>query len=433
MLNGKKVAGILLMAGSGHRFGGVVPKQFVMLAGKRVYLHTLEAFRRAGFFDELVLVCPEDWMEMVAQEAKGVLVVAGGKSRQESSYLGARAVSSDVVVIHDAVRPFVTERILRENALGAIEWGAVDTCIGSADTLVFAPGGGVIESIPKRGDYLRGQTPQSFRLDWILEAHEKGRGIEATDDCRLALEAGREVRVVMGEESNIKITTELDLYLAEQLFRLRLDGEPRGGGCLRGKRFGVVGGNGGIGRAVVEGLRREGAEGVVLSRSGKEFLDLRDAGSIERAFAKLGKLDGLINCAGKLVVKELAKMSLDEVSEILEVNLKGLILCCRAARLKEGAHVVNVASSSFTRGRKDYGVYSSAKAGVVNFTQALAEERPDLRVWSVIPQRTNTAMRKVNFPDEDRESLLDPDVVAETVMRVLKDPVSTGQLIEVRK
>jgi len=437
MLEGKRIGALILMAGEGKRMGGEVPKQFLMLAGKKVYEHTVEAFERARFFDEIILVCHADWVG----EVRAGKVAVGGKTRQESSWAGLQAFSEkpDIVVIHDGVRPFVSERILRENALEAMKWGAVDTCFPSADTLVYAPGGERIEKIPERAHFLRGQTPQSFRYEWIVRAHEEAikKGLTATDDCRLVVEAGLPVGVVRGEEFNLKITTELDLFLAEQVFRLRKEGEPRGGASLEGKVYAVVGGSGGIGQAVCEALAREGARGVVLSRSGEFFLDLRRPETIREAFARLeqehGAIDGLINCAGKLIVKPLEKMVLEEIEEVLAVNLQGLILCCQQAKIKAGGHVINLASSSFTRGRKESGVYSSAKAGVVNFTQALAEERSDLRVWAVVPQRTRTAMRRENFPDEDPETLLSPEEVAQRVVELLKDQAQSGLIAEVKK
>jgi 2-C-methyl-D-erythritol 4-phosphate cytidylyltransferase len=444
MTDRQAIGALLLMAGEGLRFGGETPKQFLMLAGKPVYQHTLEVFVRSGLFEKILLVCHPDWMERVREATKGwpqVGVVAGGASRQESSYQGVLALEGcEAVVIHDAVRPFVTEEILRENVEGALRWGAVDTCIPSADTLVYAPGSKAIEAIPKRADFMRGQTPQSFRWDWIVKAHEAAieKRFTATDDCRLVMELGHKIHVVFGDEANLKITTELDLFIAEQLFRLRMKTSVSSESTdLQGKIFAIVGGQGGIGRAIGQQLEREGAQAISLSRSSSRYLNLLEPKSIQEAFKRLeeelGPLDGLINCAGKLVVKPLEQMSLLEIEEVLEINLKGLILCCQAAKFKNGAHLINIGSSSFTRGRKEMGVYSSAKAGVVNFTQALAEERPDLRIWAVIPQRTDTPMRRDQFPDENRQTLLDPETIAEQVVAILRNRSSTGQLLEIRK
>jgi len=221
MVSVNRVKAILLIAGGGERFESPLPKQFYPLKNRKVYLRTLDAFVASGLFEEIILVSPSEYLELVQEEVGDLAkVCCGGNTRQVSSYLGLLACGkeTDIVVIHDGVRPLVSQRILHENVEGAIQYGAVDTCICSADTLVYAPSGEVIESIPNRSDYLRGQTPQSFSYPLILKAHEKARGkIEATDDCKLVLELGHKVHVVKGEETNIKITSPSDLAIAEKL------------------------------------------------------------------------------------------------------------------------------------------------------------------------------------------------------------------------
>jgi ribitol-5-phosphate 2-dehydrogenase (NADP+) / D-ribitol-5-phosphate cytidylyltransferase len=333
------------------------------------------------------------------------------------------------------VRPFVTTDILLQNVRQALETGAADTCIPSADTLVHAPDRKAIASIPNRSEYLRGQTPQSFDYSLILRAHRETKRRDSSDDCQLVLDLGHPVSVVPGDEHNIKITSEMDLFLAEQLFRLRLQrGKCYRTASLKNQRFAIVGGSGGIGSAIAH--RIEDLEGVAiaLSRRTEPFhLDLRDPSSIQDVLRKIGPLDGLINCAGFLMVKSLEKLTPQEIEASIDVNLKGLILCCKMASLKKGAHVINIASSSFSRGRKDTSIYSSAKAAVVNFTQGWAEERPDLHIHALIPQRTNTAMRRQNFPNEEPQTLLDPKEVAEAAIDLLLEDELTGLMVEVRK
>ena len=174
---------IVLIAGAGERFGSEVPKQFHRLAGKKIYLHTLEKCVESALFEEIVLVSAPEWIEQVREEVSSfshprITVMPGGKSRQESSYLGLLACGTDteLVLIHDGVRPFVSTRILRDNLTAARKFGAVDTCIASADTIVYSPNGGQIAAIPKRAEYLRGQTPQTFQYPIILEAHLFAKG-----------------------------------------------------------------------------------------------------------------------------------------------------------------------------------------------------------------------------------------------------------------
>jgi len=214
------------MAGQGNRLDPLNPKQFHEIAGKKIYLWTLGRFALSGLFEEILLVCqPERIAEVQKEVGSSHRVVAGGQTRQESSYRGLLScgIETEIVVIHDAVRPFVSQRILKENIEGAQNFKAVDTCISSADTLVHAKDRKQITQIPSRSEYLRGQTPQSFSYPLILEAHKNSSKKDSSDDCSLVLEQNNSVYIVEGEEENIKITTALDLLIAENLTKLHCD------------------------------------------------------------------------------------------------------------------------------------------------------------------------------------------------------------------
>lgn len=437
------ITAILLMGGSGARFQSSIPKQFHHLSGKKIYLHTLETFLKSELFQEIILVCPKEWEGMVKEEAPFpiVKVVAGGSTRQESSYLGLLSCASNtqIVLIHDAVRPFVSLEVLQKNVESAKKHKAVDTCIPSADTIVHSEDGQSISSIPNRAHYLRGQTPQTFSYPLILSAHQEAlkKGLmNISDDCRLVLEMGQKVHIVEGSDENIKITTELDLFLAEQIYRIKKTSFPSHSSSLRGKVYAVIGGTGGIGQEICNLIGEEGARALSLSRTSPVYpMDLRDKKSIKQVFEKIhqdyGPIDGLINAAGLLKVKSFNLLHWEEIQELLEVNFLGQLFACKTAVIKEGGHILNLASSSFYKGRKDYGVYSSSKAAIVNFTQALAEERRDLKINVMIPQRTNTSMRRNNFPEE-RGQLLEPKEVALKAIEILKSQEITGSIVEVR-
>jgi ribitol-5-phosphate 2-dehydrogenase (NADP+) / D-ribitol-5-phosphate cytidylyltransferase len=214
-------AAIILMAGEGRRLGHPVPKQFLPLGSKKVYQHTLETFLDSRLFQQIVLVCHPDWTEAVKNEVPALItVVPGGPTRQASSLLGLQACDpgTHFVVIHDAVRPFVSKEILERNIAAVRESKAVDTCIPTADTIVHAKESKFITSIPVRKEYWRGQTPQTFDYKLICEAHRKTQVLESTDDCSLVLQLGHRVAIVAGSEENMKITTELDVELAQRLY-----------------------------------------------------------------------------------------------------------------------------------------------------------------------------------------------------------------------
>ncbi len=217
------ISAIILMAGTGNRFGSSLPKQFHLLDNKKIYLHTLGTFTNSDLFDEILLVCHPDWMKEVARESS-CRVIAGGATRQESSYFGLKACSPGTryVVIHDAVRPFVSGEILKANVDAVQAHKAVDTCIPAVDTPVISKNGREIDDIPLRDHYWRGQTPQSFAYELILRAHETTTRKNVTDDCSLVLEMGHPIAIVHGSEENIKITTEFDLLLSK-LITMRVE------------------------------------------------------------------------------------------------------------------------------------------------------------------------------------------------------------------
>ncbi len=213
---------VILMGGEGRRFGSPTPKQFHLLNEKKIYLHTLDAFIDSKLFQQIILVCHPDWIDLIKSEIPAdITIVPGGSTRQASSHLGLRACNpyTQFVMIHDGVRPFVSYEILKRNLEVAFLHQAVDTCISSADTIVHSTDGQMITKIPPRSQYMRGQTPQTFSYELIRKAHELTEQTAATDDCSLVLELGYSIAIVEGEESNIKITTELDVQLAEILLK----------------------------------------------------------------------------------------------------------------------------------------------------------------------------------------------------------------------
>jgi ribitol-5-phosphate 2-dehydrogenase (NADP+) / D-ribitol-5-phosphate cytidylyltransferase len=230
-----RVSAILLAGGDGRRFGGELPKQFLRLAGEYVLARSLRAVAAAGV-DRIVVVSHPDWLadtqdlvDAVAPEVP-TTVVAGGMTRNESTRNGLRSLEAtpdETIVVHDAVRPLVPVDVIRRSiepvASGAAD--VTDTVISSADTLVIVEGEDVVE-IPDRSRFRRGQTPQVFRASVLARAYAAAAAagdLHATDDCALVLRYVPGVRVVAvaGDEANIKITTSLDLVLADRMIQMR--------------------------------------------------------------------------------------------------------------------------------------------------------------------------------------------------------------------
>jgi 2-C-methyl-D-erythritol 4-phosphate cytidylyltransferase len=450
------ICAILLAGGDGNRFGGDIPKQFLRLAGEEILLRSLRTLSSAGI-DRFVVVAHPEWMsetrELVTAASLSVpaMVVAGGATRNESTWNGLRALEcqdDDVVLVHDAVRPLVPVDVVRRAiepvALGLAD--STDTVIPSSDTLVVVSDGNVVE-IPERARYRRGQTPQVFRSRILRQAYEVALAagdMSATDDCSLVLRhvPGARILAVPGVEMNIKITTKVDLVLADRMLQMNsLDAASHldAPTSLDGSRILVVGGTHGIGRAIADEAELLGARAEVFGLS--TGLDVRDARSvadhIEAAASSLGGIDHVIVTAGILRVGEVVVSTPEELRDVIEVNLIGSLNVARAAHAylsDSGGSLTLFTSSSFTRGRRDYVAYSASKAGVANLAQGLAEEWHDdgIRVNAVSPERTDTDMRRRAFPDEAHELLLTPDEVARATLRLLRSDL-TGQVLDVRR
>jgi len=218
-----RVSVILLAAGLGRRMGGKRPKAFLALGGKPLYIHSLEVFQSLKEVRQIVLVVP-----------RGVRVpggVEGGLRRQDSVQNGLREVdpASDVVLVHDAARPFVTAELARKVIRGAMEHGGAVPGLPVRDTLKRRGEGGLIQATLDRNGLCSVQTPQGFRKGILEAAYASGHGVEdATDDAQVVERAGGAVSIVEGNSENFKITSKSDLSLAEDYFRRRRSRTTRG-------------------------------------------------------------------------------------------------------------------------------------------------------------------------------------------------------------
>jgi 2-C-methyl-D-erythritol 4-phosphate cytidylyltransferase len=219
----RDVAVAIPAGGIGARFGGRLPKQFVAVGGRAILAATVARFARHPRVATVVVAAPSAHvgrarrlLARVGGRAR-VLVVAGGATRQESVWRALQAVPGDpaIVVVHDAVRPFVTRRLI-DAVLGAAErTGAALCALPVADTVKRVRDGLVEETVDRSGLWAV-QTPQAFRAALLREAHDKARrdGVVGTDDAMLVERLGHPVRVVPGSALNLKITTREDLRRA---------------------------------------------------------------------------------------------------------------------------------------------------------------------------------------------------------------------------
>ncbi|MBI5844402.1 MAG: 2-C-methyl-D-erythritol 4-phosphate cytidylyltransferase [Deltaproteobacteria bacterium] len=219
------VTAIIVAAGGGTRLGGATPKQYRDLCGKPLLCHSLSVFDDADWVDRLVLVTPKEERLAVirpiiaANPVKKPLALAlGGDHRQGSVFNGLLACdpSTEIVLIHDAARPFVTGDEIRRCVEAARVHGAAVLGHPATDTIKRADGRGFAVETPDRSALWQVQTPQAFLYNLILSAHRKALydGFVGTDDAALAERAGQKVFLERGSRWNIKITEPIDLEIA---------------------------------------------------------------------------------------------------------------------------------------------------------------------------------------------------------------------------
>lgn len=222
----------ILAGGKGTRMGNTeLPKQFLMLGNKPVFIHTIEQFILNKRIEKVIICCPKQWMahtkdtiKKYIADASKVIVVQGGATRNDTILNGIKYIEEnyeinddDVILTHDAVRPFLTQRIIDDNIDGAIKYGAVDTVVEAFDTIVHSVDGKIITDIPIRSEMFQGQTPQSFNIKLLTSFFESLTEDEKnilTDACKALVIKGTDVHLVRGEVYNIKITTQHDLKVA---------------------------------------------------------------------------------------------------------------------------------------------------------------------------------------------------------------------------
>ena len=225
MFNGKNVGVIIPAAGSGSRMKSDRPKQYLEIDGKSIVFRTVERFESSPEVDRIILVAAKDSIgslnRMAESEgmAKIVGVIPGGMHRQDSVWNGLQSLKSqnvDIVVVHDAVRPFVTHEMIRSVTQTALDDGAAVVAVSPKDTIKVSNGKRVIQSTLQRENVWAVQTPQAFRFQLLYSAFERAiiDKFYATDEAALVERLGSKVRIVEGSYDNIKITTAEDLELA---------------------------------------------------------------------------------------------------------------------------------------------------------------------------------------------------------------------------
>jgi 2-C-methyl-D-erythritol 4-phosphate cytidylyltransferase/2-C-methyl-D-erythritol 2,4-cyclodiphosphate synthase len=227
MQNNKKIGVIIVAGGSGSRFGAEIPKQYMLLAGKPVLQHSIEAF--SGFADFIqVVIRREDVaiFKQIEQELQnhGMQIlppIFGASTRQGSvknGLISLEKVGCDVVLIHDAARPLVSTLVIENVLIGVEKHKYAIPAVPQKDTLKLGKKGFIEKTVSRKNLYCA-QTPQGFEFGKIYEAHKKFQDLEYTDDACLIEALGEKVSIVEGDDNNLKITTQKDLAIAELILK----------------------------------------------------------------------------------------------------------------------------------------------------------------------------------------------------------------------
>ena len=219
----QKCGAVIVAAGSASRMGGI-DKVMAKLAGEPMIVRTVRAFQQCDAIREIIIVTREDLIrpisDLCANMEKVKAVVVGGKSRQESVWLGLNALSKDMklAAIHDGARPLVSQAVIDRTVRAAHTYGAAAPAIPVKDTIKVVKSG-LVMATPDRATLRAVQTPQVFDFDLLRGALKKAEEENAavTDDCSAVEKLGMSIKIVEGDEGNLKITTPLDLKIAEML------------------------------------------------------------------------------------------------------------------------------------------------------------------------------------------------------------------------
>lgn len=262
---------VILAGGSGKRLDSSLPKQFLKVAGKKVIEHTLDVFQNHCRIDEIAIIANPDYLFKIESivlknnYTKVRKILRGGTERCYSTLSAINAYdSTDEInlILHDAVRPLVSERIISDCIDSLSHYNAVDVAIDCSDTIIQVDRLGFIRNIPERSTLKNGQTPQAFKLSVIKEAYRKALldpDFRATDDCGVVRKylPDEPVTVVKGEQFNMKLTYQYDLFLLDKLFQLKtVDTKSNSVTAytreqIKNKVIVVFGGSSGIGSSIV--------------------------------------------------------------------------------------------------------------------------------------------------------------------------------------
>lgn len=228
---------IIFAGGTGTRMGAGLPKQFLQINGKPILIHTLDNFQECDAIDKIYIACKKEYIGQTQKEVakhqitKVAGIVPGGDTGLDSIYNAlskAREENDEdsIVLIHDGVRPFLTDEVIKANIESVKKHGSAITCTPCFETVILSKSGSLIEEVPLRDHAYTAQAPQSFRLGTIIKAYQTVKAQNpqfkgVVDSCSLLRSIGESVYLVKGNRGNIKVTTPEDFYILRALLQYK--------------------------------------------------------------------------------------------------------------------------------------------------------------------------------------------------------------------
>lgn len=455
----RRVAFLLPCSGSGKRMNSAVPKQFLSVHGRSIVEKTVGEICSWGedcVIDDVVVVLAREYRDradtLQAIDPRVSVTTEGGSSRHRSILVGLHQLlalgygGTDIVVVHDSVRPFIYSSIASKVVSSAVEFGGGSAVWDLVSTVILPDSDGFYEGMVDRSKYRSSQTPQAFQMRYLLAGYSdhmtSAEMDEHTECVDVAHRAGCRVKLHHCDWSLFKITHKSDLFVAQNLYP--------------GHVALVTGGGRGIGKRVAEMLAGRLFHVVVAARTLSEIegvaraiggsavaVDVSSAESVEALFRRVeaehGRLDVVVNCAGVMTTSLMHETDDSEFERMLQVNTLGCFRCCKKAMrmmANGGGVIVNVGSSSTLGGRAEQTAYAASKAAMQTMTECMALESKDKGVacYNVVPRRTYTEMRASMFPDEHPDASLSVDEVAEVVLTTIlrRAPQTSGGTVYVK-
>lgn len=226
----------IVAGGTGTRMGADMPKQFLKIGGKPIIIHTISKFLKVNRIEKIYVGVHGDWLEYCSGlienyglDKNRLSVISGGADRNSTVFNIIDAIvgdygenRDDIILTHDAVRPFVTEKVIADNIDKALKYDACGTYIHAVDTIICSKDGNTVNGTPTRKEMFQAQTPQSFNISKLKAAYSAvsdDKKSTLTDTCSIFTSQGLPVNIVEGDTMNMKITTKTDLLIADSLIR----------------------------------------------------------------------------------------------------------------------------------------------------------------------------------------------------------------------